>query len=159
MTDTFDPDAFMNANVDAPMSTQMLLTPEGEYSAMVDDFDSSALRTVTFTDKNGAQQERKVLSIPYVLNDPALQAKLGRDRVVHREDYWLDFDANGALSTEEGKNVRLGQLRQALGQNAGPWAPGNLKGAGPLMIAIKHTSDKRDPTKKYANITKYAKVS
>lgn len=160
MTDsTFDADAFMNANVDVPFSTQMALTPEGEYQMMVDDFDSSAFRTLTFMDSKGVQQERKIFSCPFVINDPALQQKLGRDKIVHREDFWLDFDENGQLSGEDGKNVRLGQLRQALGQNNAPWSFGNLKGAGPFMGAIKHTTDKRDTSKKYANVVKYAKIS
>lgn len=160
MTDgTFDADAFMNANVDAPMATSMALTPEGEWQGMVDDFDSGAIRTVTFTDKNGVQQERKVFSCPIVIQSPELQARLKRDKVVHREDFWLDFNENGQLGTGENENVKLGQLRAAVGQNTAPWSLGMLKGAGPFMFVIKHTIDKRDATKKYANVTKFVKIS
>jgi hypothetical protein len=51
-------------------------------------------------------------------------------------------------------------LRNALDQNkAGPWSPSMLRNMGPVRIVIKTTSDKRDPDKKYTNITKYAKIS
>lgn len=159
MDTPFDADAFMNSTYDEPMATSMQGMPDGEYTAMVGDFDSSALKTVNT--KNG---ERKVLEIPFLLqdNDGSLQAKLGpRDQYLHRESYWLDFDESGRLSSGPDKNVRLGQLRAALGQNeAGkPWAPAMMRNMGPLRIAIKTTSDKNDPDKKYTNISKYARIS
>ena len=159
---TFDPDAFMNATVDAPLATNLQGVPEGEYTAVIGDFDSSAFRSVTVTNKTtGLSQDRPVLEVPFVIQDDALKAKLGREQITHRETFWLDIDANGKLDTGPDKNVRLGQLRNALGQNAAgtPWAPSMLRNMGPVRIVIKTTSDKRDPDKKYTNISKYAKIS
>jgi len=155
-TAVFDADAFMNDTIDVPMETQLAGIPEGEYVAMVGDFDSSAFKTVTT--KNG---DRPVLSIPFMIQDDALKAKLSRESVIHRETYWLDFDDNGKLATGPDKNVRLGQLRNCLGQNTpgSPWSPSMMKNMGPLRIVIKTTPDKNDPEKKYTNITKYAKIS
>lgn len=152
----FDADAFMNNTIDAPMATQLQGVPEGEYVAMVGDFDSTAFKTI-----NTKKGERPVLEIPFMIQDDALKAKLGREQIVHRETYWLDFTADGKLDTGPDKNVRLGQLRNVLGQNTpnAPWAPSMLKNMGPLKIAIKTTSDKDDPEKKYTNISKYAKIS
>lgn len=155
-TTTFDADAFMTTQVDDAMATS-LSTFEGEFTAMVGDFDSSAFKTVTT--KNGP---RAVLEIPFLLQDDALKAKLGREQLTHRETYWLDFVAGTSqLDTGEDKNVRLGQLRKVLDQNQKgvPWSPSMLRNMGPLKIAIKTTSDKNDPEKKYSNITKYAKIS
>jgi hypothetical protein len=154
---TFDADAFMNTQLDEAMATQLSSVPEGEYVAMVGDFDSSAFKTITT--KNGP---RAVLEIPFPIQDEALKVKLGREQVTHRETYWLDFiPGTGQLDSGPDKNVRLGQLRNALGQNVKgiPWSPSMLKGMGPLRIVIKTTSDKTDPEKKYTNITKYAKIS
>lgn len=165
MTDStlpFDPDAFMNQTIDDPMSTQLMGVPEGEYTAMVGDFDSSAFRTVAVTNKQtNLTQDRPVLEVPFLIQDDALKAKLGREQVTHRETYWLDIAADGRLDTGPDKNVRLGQLRNVLGQNQNgvPWAPSMLRNMGPLRIVIKTTSDKRDPDKKYTNISKYAKIS
>lgn len=159
---TFDADAFMNTAVDAPMATAMSGVPEGEYVAMVGDFDSSAFKSISYTDKKSGQQvNRQVLEIPFVIDDANLKAQLGREQVTHRESYWLDFDANGKLDTGPDKNVNLGKLRDALGQNVAgqSWAPAMLRNMGPLKIVIKTRSDKNDPEKKYTNITKYAKIS
>ena len=155
-TMTFDADAFMNSTIDAPMETQLAGVPDGEYVAMVGDFDSSAFKTITT--KNG---DRPVLEIPFLIQDDALKAKLGREQVTHRETYWLDFDDNGKLAVGPDKNVRLGQLRSALGQNVAgsPWAPAMLRNMGPLRIAIKSATDKNNPDRKYTNITKYARIS
>lgn len=154
----FDADAFMNTTYDQAMDTQMSNMPDGEYTAMIGDFNSSALKTINT--KNGARQ---VLEIPFVLTDDgSLSSKLGpREQYVHRETYWLDFDANGNLAFGPDKNLRLGQLRAAIGQNEKgvPWAPGMMRNMGPLKIAIKTTSDKNDPDKKYTNISKYARIS
>jgi len=159
-TSTFDADAFMNTQVDEPMATQLSSIPEGEYISMVGDFTSEAFKTITYKDKKtGADVVRQVLEVPFPIQDAALEATLGRPPV-HRESFWLDFDANGRLDTGPDKNVNLGKLRDALGQNSnGPWSPSMLRNMGPLKIVIKTRSDKNDPEKKYTNITKYAKIS
>jgi hypothetical protein len=164
MTDTslpFDPAAFMSQTIDEPMATSLQGVPEGEYTAMIGDFDETAFRSVTITNKTtNLSQSRPVLEIPFLIQDDALKARLGREQITHRETYWLDINANGHLDTGPDKNVRLGQLRAALGQNqSGPWAPSMLRNMGPVRIKITQTSDKRDPDKKYTNISRYAKIS
>jgi hypothetical protein len=162
MPDTFDPDSFMNTHVDAPMATALQSVPEGEYTAMIGDFDSTAFRQVAVTNKTtGLSQDRPVLDVPFVIQDDALKAKLQREQVTHRETFWLDLTADGRLDTGPDRNVRLGQLRAALGQNVAgmPWSPSMLRNMGPVRIVIKQTVDKQDPDKKYTNITKYAKIS
>lgn len=162
MTDTFDPDAFMNSNVDAPMATALQSVPEGEYTAMIGDFDSAAFRQVQVTNRTtGLSQERPVLDVPFLIQDDALKAKLQREQVTHKETFWLDLTADGRLDTGPDRNVRLGQLRAALGQNAAgvPWSPSMLRNMGPVRIKIVQTSDKQDPDKKYTNISKYSKIS
>ena len=158
----FDPDSFMNATVDAPMATSLASVPEGEYTAMIGDFDSTAFRTVTVTNKqSGLSQDRPVLDVPFIIQDAALKAKLQRETVTHKETFWLDLTADGRLDTGPDRNVRLGQLRNALNQNSPsvPWSPSMLRNMGPVRISIKTTSDKNDPDRKYTNITKYAKIS
>jgi hypothetical protein len=163
MTDSipFDANAFMNQTVDEPMATSLQGVPEGEYVAMVGDFDSTAFRTLTITNKQtGLSQDRQILEVPFIIQDDALKARLGREQITHRETYWLDIRPDGTLDTGPDKNVRLGQLRAVLNQNkAGPWSPSMLRNMGPLLVKIKTTSDKNDPDKKYTNISKYAKIT
>ena len=159
---TFDADAFMNATIDAPLATALAGVPEGEYTAMIGDFDSSAFRTLSITNKTtGVASDRAILEVPFLIDDAALKAKLGRDTVTHKETFWLDMTTDGRLDTGLDKNVRLGQLKAALGQNLPgvPWSPSMLRNQGPVRIVIKTTSDKKDPERKYTNITKYAKIS
>jgi hypothetical protein len=158
---TFDADAFMNSTIDEPMATALSSVPDGEYTAMVGDFDSSAFKTIEYTDqKSQLPVKRQVLEVPFVVDDEALKAKLGREQVVHRETFWLDFTPDGKLDTGPDKNVNLGKLRACLGQNGnGPWAPTMLRNMGPMRIKIVSRQDKKDPEKKYTNITKYAPIT
>ena len=72
---------------------------------------------------------------------------------------WLDVRADGAgLDMSEGKNVGLGRLRAALDQNSGAWNPLMMKGKGPVMIKVGQRSDKNDPTVKYAEVQRIAKL-
>jgi hypothetical protein len=157
---TFDADAFMNSTIDEPMATQMASVPDGEYVAMIGDFTSEAFKTIEYTDKNGVQVSRQILEIPFIIDDDALKAQLGREQVTHRESFWLDLTADGKLDTGPDKNVSLGKLRACLGQNGnGPWSPSMLRNMGPMRIKIVSRADKRDPEKKYTNITKYAPIT
>src|SRR5882672_4943967 len=92
----FDADAFMNQTVDEPMATQLQTVPDGEYTAMIGDFDSTAFKSVTVTNKtSGLAQGRPVRGIPCRIQGDALKVKLGREQVTHRETLWRDLSAGG----------------------------------------------------------------
>jgi hypothetical protein len=154
---TFDPATFMNQSTQGKMDTVIAQCPEGEYKALIDDFDASAFRTFQ-SKKDG--KDFTVFSPPFVIQDASVAATLGREKVtVFHKGMFIDIDAAGGLDTSKGKNVDLGRLREALGQNVdGPWTFNNLKGAGPVMVKVVHESDKDDPEKKYARITKVVKI-
>lgn len=157
---SFNADVFMNTTIDEPMATSLASVPDGEYVAMTGDFDSSAFKTIKYKDKDGNDVTRQVLEVPFLIDDAALKAQLGREQVSHRETYWLDFTADGRLDTGPNKNVGLGRLRDVLGQNGnGPWSPSMLRNMGPLRIKIVTRQDKKNPDKSYTNITKYAPIS
>jgi hypothetical protein len=154
----FDPDTFMEQSVDGPMDTQVKQVPEGEYRAIIDDFDvEKAFRTFT-SNKNG--KDYTVFSPPFVIQDDAVAADLGRDKVsVFHKGMFIDFNDAGGIDTSSGKNVDLGKLRDAVGQNKGPWKFTMLKGAGPVMVKVAHDTDKDDPSKKYARVVRVVKIS
>lgn len=159
----FDPNTFMNQNFDAPKGdTVMQQCPEGEFRAMIDDFDANAFRS--FEGKEGSRSAGKsftVFSPPFAIQDGAVQQELGRDKVVvYHKGIFLDFGSDGGLDFSKGKNVGLNQLRDAVGQNVqGPWSFASLKGAGPVMVKVVHESDSNDPDKKYARVSKVTKIS
>lgn len=157
----FDPDTFMNQPVEGAFSTEIKLPKEGEAQAMIDDFDNDkAFRTVQIGKGARAGTEVTIFVCPFLITDEGVKAELGRERVVITKDFWLDLDASGRLDNSEGKNVDLGRLRKALGQNDGQWTFAQLKNAGPLMVKISHESYQQDgETRKKAVIGKFAPIS
>lgn len=154
---TFDPNVFMQQTVNAQLDTVVQQCPEGEFKAMIDDFDASAFRTFTSKKTNS---DFTIFAPPFVIQDPTVAAQLGRDKVVvFHKGIFIDTDAAGGLDTSKGKNVDLGRLRDAVSQNgAGPWTFNNLKGAGPVIVKVIHEADATDPEKKYARVSRVVKL-
>lgn len=153
---TFDSNAFLNQGASAPLSTQYENVPEGEYKAIVDDGEK-AIEFKEITGNDGRVSHQAV--IQFAVLDDAVKTALGRDKVLVRGQFWLDLNAAGGLDTSKGKNVKLGQLVDAVGLNSQPWNFGQLKGRGPVMIKVGHRADKNDPQVKYAEVTRVAKIS
>lgn len=153
----FNADAFLNQTASAPMATSVTPCPEGEFKFVIDDSDK-AIKFNEFTSDKGTFHTMEVLCNCL---DDGVKAKLGREKVMVPIKMFLDLDASGSgLSTEPDKNVQLGKLREALGQNDGsPWAPAMLKGKGPFMGKVTQRADKDDPTIKYSEIKRVARLS
>lgn len=147
--------ALMNQNVDAPMSTQMKAIPEGEYLARIDDI---KLDSIPIKKGERAGTDAPVLRITWLITDEGLLNSMEREKVTVRQDVWLDLDIGGGLDFSEGKNVRLGQLRAALGQNeAGKaWNLTHLKSGSVVYIKVSIRSDERDPDRKYNDVVRVA---
>lgn len=110
------------------MSTAPMAVPADDYLMLVKDL--KARQT-----NDGSV----VLDIIFKIDNADLEAKMGRKEVTTRMSCWLDFDASGALSEEDGKNYRLGQLRDAVGQNVGGnWSPSMLIG----QVCMGHVGQK-----------------
>ena len=164
---SFDPNDFMTQTVDAPMETEFKLCPEGEFRAMIDDFDATAIENIEFEYKRGPNAglpgEMRKFNCPFVIDDDKARQELNRDKVIVTKQMILDVVKDtGALDFGTNKNVELGRVRAAVNQNApGPWSIGQLRGAGPCMVQVKHVSYKRnDGTQgKRAEITRVARIS
>lgn len=159
---TFDPNTFMNQTVDAPKGDTIIQQcPEGEFRAMIDDFDENAF----FSGEAGEKAKNPgkpytIFSPSFVIQDDAVAAELGREKVtVRHKGMFLDFASDGSLDFSKGKNVDLNRLRDSVGQNVqGPWSFNMLKGAGPVMVKVVHEADKNDSEKKYARVSKVTKI-
>lgn len=153
----FNADAFLNQTVDAPMSTSVTPCPEGEYVAFIDDGDKAITFSGGRSDKTGDEWNK--MNVLFDIKDDAVRDLLKRDKILVPMQCFLDITPAGTLDVSEGKNVSIGRLRQALGQNEGAWNPAMLKGKGPLMVKVTQRSDPKDPTIKYAEIARVAKIS
>lgn len=135
----FDPEKFTQTEYKDSLSTAIPPVPEGEYIAMIDKLDWDTVDT-----KNG----KRLQAIAYWEIDDAqgiVKAATKLDKNTVRQTIWLDLTPdsnieNGQISLDmgEGRNVDLGRLREALGQNqAGrPWKFDMLKGV-PARILVK----------------------
>jgi hypothetical protein len=157
----FDAKAFLNQTVNTPMATRITPPPEGEWTMII----STTIPLeewfgeAEWKDKaTGQMRTQATCKVPMEITDERAKALVKRDRIVVYYDMFLDLDKNGHLDTGEDKNVRLGALREALGQNTTPgWTMQNLWGAGPFIGKVAHkTDEKRDDV--FAKVTRVARI-
>lgn len=131
---TFDPNTFLNTEISESNATQYIPVPEGEHQATI-----KSIKPRVLTDG------RAVLDVTWVVQDDESKDVTGMAEPTVRQTLWLDTTEAGGLDFGKGKNVGLGRLRDALGQNQNgkPWAPGMLIG-GVAVVKVGHSIDKRD---------------
>ena len=145
---SFDPETFMTTATTEANETTYQPVPEGEYRAMISD-------AVARQPKPGFV----LLDVTYDIDDPQLAEKLNRQNPVKiRSGVILDVSDDGALETGANKNVKLGKLRDAVGQNqpGQPWSPQKLIGAGPVTIFVGHRADKENADVVYEEVKRWA---
>lgn len=132
----FNPEAFMNATFNEAASTAYTPVPEGEFRGIITKVEARVV---------GNENPKPVLGITYKVDDENVRQETGMAEPTVRQTIWLDVTESGGLDFGKGKNVGLGRLREAVGQNAPgkPWMPGMLEGQV-CMIKVKHSIDKRD---------------
>jgi hypothetical protein len=153
----FDLDQFVNQTVDAPMATSFPVHPEGEFPFMFD-ADPKMLQVKHLegtSQRTGNPYNFYQWELLAISQDPSVKQKMGREKVTVRCRVNLDIDQNGRFETGEGKNVLLGQIRDALGQNGAGWSPKQLLGAGPFIGRVRQTEG--NDGKKYADIVAVAR--
>lgn len=162
---TFDPETFLQQTIDAPLETEFKLIPPGEYEAYIGEFTAEALQTFEFEYKKGprAGQPGSMtrFRVPFVIQDPKVAADLGRDQAIAYGNFTIDFDdTTGNLATGPNKNVALGQLRDAVGQNSSQYSLTDLRNQGPVMIRVEHRKfDRNDGSKgENAEVTRVAPI-
>ena len=131
---SFNPDVFLNTETAESNATTYTPVPEGEFNASI-----KTIKTRVLTDG------RAVLDISWTVDDEDARTETGMAEPSVRQTIWLDTTESGGLDFGKGKNVGLGRLRDAVGQNqAGkPWAPGMLLGQV-AKVKVSHSIDKRD---------------
>lgn len=139
----FDANTFMQQQMDEPLETEFRLVPIGEYQMTIDDFDDKAFQSYDFTYKSGPNKDLPGtlynFNCPFVIHDDRVKSEMQRDKVVLRSTVRLDVDEKGQLEFGPNKNIELGRLRAAVGQEAKkPWGVTDLRGQGPFMGKVAH---------------------
>lgn len=153
----FNPEIFLNMQHQEANSTELLPVPDGEYIAVSDPITEKSF--LVYDIKNGDRAGQKGVSLIVVwnINDESgsLKELLGREPKV-RQNIYLDIKQDGTMEFGKGRNVELGRLREALGQNGNgqPWAYSML-GGKTAKINVKTSINAKDQ-KSYTNVTKVA---
>lgn len=126
----FDEEAFLSTTVEGEMSTEFVPVPEGEYNGVIE---SINLRSGT-----GEKGDWAVLDVNWTIDDATVQEVTGMENPKVRQSLFLDITDSGGLDLGKGKNINLGRLREAVGQNgAGAWSPSMLTG-NVATIKVEH---------------------
>lgn len=161
----FNAEDFMTQTIDQPLETERTLVPPGEYKMVIDDFTQEAFETFEFEYKRGPNAgqpgQMTKFGCPCIVVDDKVKADLGMEKVTVFKNITLDFDDTGAIAFGKNRNIDLGQLRHAVGQNnPGPWSIAQLRGAGPFMGRVEHREGKRKDGSafKIAEVTRVAPI-
>src|SRR5687768_6069829 len=125
-TSVFNPATFMQTTTDEATSTEVILIREGDYTAVSGPINEDSFKEIPIVNGPRAGEKSYQMNVKWQLDDPEgkLQEELGRPPVA-MQNIWLDIGKDGSMEMGKGRNVELGLLREALGQNASGrnWSP------------------------------------
>lgn len=130
---TFDPQAFMSSQFTEANETSFKAVPEGDYQAVINKVEAASWQS-----KDGSKSGLK-LDLDWIIDDEAARQSTGMAEPHVKQSIMLDLTDSGALAVGTNKNVNLGKLRDAVGQNTSgrPWSPPMLQGQV-ARISVKH---------------------
>lgn len=143
MDSQFNPDIFLQTSYNQETSTKSEPLDVGEYVGQIKNLNPRQVQ--------GKQDPTKTyvfLDMEIEVQTPPEQLeRLGRDKSNLRYSVGIDFNEAGAIDMGKGKNIGLGRLREAAGQNrpGEPWSPANLNGAV-IKVQVGQTPNPKDPT-------------
>lgn len=124
----FNADSFLNQTVEAKLDVRRIPMPEGDH----DEMQITELAINSGTSKKDGNLWVQ-LKAKLVCTDPNVAAEMKLSGDQQPTVYWqefIDLDDNGQLDISDGKNIKLGKLRQAAGQNNDDeWSMNDLKSA------------------------------
>lgn len=136
----FNPDTFLNFSSDAALDTKRIPCPEGDWNAQISKIDVRPWQSKSDPTKSGV-----ALDVTYEVLDQEPRDVTGQAKVIVRQGIMLDLTPENGIDYSKGKNITLGRLREAVGQNVPgkPWAPSMLNGMF-VKVKVKHRIDGED---------------
>jgi hypothetical protein len=136
----FNPETFLGTTTEQAGDTTYTPPPAKEYERMqvvkVDGRQITSKKAATFG------QTYTMIDVTWELIDDEARKVTGMEHPTARQSLFVDVLASGALDFSKNKNVQLGRLRDAVGQNRSgkKWAPSHLMGQFARGI-IKHETN------------------
>lgn len=143
-----DPATFLSQAVSGALSTKRIAHPAGEYFATIKEISYK-----TMDSKKEPGKVFHILDVVFKTDDALAKEQTGMNEPTVRKSIFLDLLPDGsALDTSNGKNVDLGRLRAAVGQNdpEKSWTFNDLVGQQ-CYIIVNHNVEGEDT---YANVGK-----
>jgi hypothetical protein len=161
----FDIASFQNSSITGAMDTRRSVYPEGEYVLQIAADDKAVQiqggMSAAKDDKPARPWARctlkcRVVKCPETTSMDELAKLMGQpvDELYIYYGIMLDINDNGKLDGGPNRNVKLGAIRAAVGQNDGniPWHYEMLKTQAFRAKVITVSSDKSDPEAKSNDI-------
>lgn len=137
----FDPEVFMNTNVEGAIDTKIIPVPEGEYLGLIS--------KLTYRQNSDGTT---IMDVHWEILDEGVKKITLMDMPISRQGVWLDLTEEGQIDMSPGKNRQLGLLRESVGQNTPkPWNPNMLLGQS-ATVRVEHSPNANDPESPYANV-------
>lgn len=148
---SFDPNVFLNQEVAGANETKFTPVPEGEYKAYIDDLGMDEF------------EGQPILVVTYAIldQDDKLKKLLGLEKPTVVDRVFLDTNDDGSIAFGPNKNIRLGAMREAVGQNdpKKKWNFNMLRGMGPVLLKIAHRFHKVTGEGPFANVNRVVKAA
>ena len=150
----FDPQSFLDQEIQGENSTESIPCPVGDYTGIVD-----KINLRQWQKKDDPAVSGITLEVFWNLDDQGVRELLGRDKVLVKQGIMLDLTESGGIDMGKGRNVDLGRLRAALDLNN----PGQAFSFNALpgrvgKVKVTHRPDQADPSKIYPEIRMVARV-
>lgn len=152
----FDAANFMNAVFTEVNDDKRIPCPAGEFQAQIEKVEPT---TGTISKGERIGQDWAGLKITYNIEDQAVLALLGRDKVFVSDMLMLDLTPQGGLDMGPQRNVDLGRIRTATGLNTSgqPFSPTMLVGKR-VKVSVKHVPGFKDPSQLVAEVGGVTKI-
>ena len=108
----FNPDQFLDMQIEGQNDTKIIPVPAGEYTAMIEE-----VKVRQWQSKADLLKSGLTLDVQWSIDDASVKELLGRDKVTVKQGIMLDLTDAGGLDMGKGRNIGLGRLREALDLN------------------------------------------
>lgn len=128
-----------NTEFTGQLDTAIIPVDEGEYTLVCEKYIIKAGES----NNNGEKKPYVNLEVHWIVDDEEQRQKTQREKIIVRQSVFLDLTPTGGLDMGKGKNVQLGRLREALGQNSPTksWRFGDIVGGMVKGMVVQRLLD------------------